>query len=102
MAASKPVAALIVVDMQEDFCGPDGALAIEDGRDLAPAINDLLSWPGFAVKVGTRDMHPHDHVSFASTHANKKPFDLNTLSNPENEAETQTSYERSLLADNHT
>lgn len=69
--------ALIVVDMQNDFCPPDGSLAVAGGRDLAALINDLLSLPGFAMRVATQDFHPSTHVSFASNHAppNNLPFE---------------------------
>ncbi|KAK2743881.1 hypothetical protein FQN57_004504 [Myotisia sp. PD_48] len=69
--------ALIVVDMQEDFCPPNGSLAVQAGRTIAPVINDLLSWPGFAVKIATQDFHPTGHISFASNHPapSNKPFE---------------------------
>lgn len=93
MSASNasPKAALVVVDMQEDFCPPHGSLAVAGGRDLAPIINDLLNWPGFALKIATRDFHPPDHISFASQHADAQPFVSSfTIANPENTSETQT------------
>ncbi|RMZ76226.1 hypothetical protein DV738_g5055, partial [Chaetothyriales sp. CBS 135597] len=70
-------AALIVVDMQKDFCPPDGSLAVAGGRETIPLINSLLASPGFVVKVATQDFHPKDHVSFASNHPgpNNKPFE---------------------------
>ncbi|DAA75890.1 TPA_exp: Uncharacterized protein A8136_1261 [Trichophyton benhamiae CBS 112371] len=61
-------AALLVVDMQEDFCPPNGSLAIQDGRSIAPLINKLLALPGFVVKIGTQDFHPESHISFATNH----------------------------------
>lgn len=45
----------------------DGALAVAGGREIAPVINDLLSLP-FALKIATKDFHPPDHISFASSH----------------------------------
>ncbi|EMC99796.1 hypothetical protein BAUCODRAFT_63250, partial [Baudoinia panamericana UAMH 10762] len=75
---------------QNDFCPPDGSLAVADGRDIAPAINELLELP-FALKLATRDFHPRDHVSFASNHTGKKPFtDSHTFTNPENPEEKET------------
>ncbi|KAG0651677.1 Nicotinamide deamidase [Hyphodiscus hymeniophilus] len=80
--------ALIVVDLQEDFCPPNGSLAVANGRDIIPTINTLLSLP-FALKIATKDWHPADHISFASNHAGKKPFtDFTTIINPTNAAET--------------
>ncbi|KAF1846219.1 Isochorismatase hydrolase [Cucurbitaria berberidis CBS 394.84] len=83
--------ALIVVDVQEDFCPPKGALAVGGGRDIVPAINKLLAMP-FTLKVATKDFHPQNHVSFASNHAapNNKPFEsIVTIKNPLNPNETQ-------------
>jgi len=73
--AFKP--ALIVVDMQNDFCPPNGSLAVSGGRDIVPLINGLLASNAFALKVATQDYHPPDHVSFASNHPapNNKAFE---------------------------
>ena len=38
-------------------------------------INDLLSLPGFVIKVATQDYHPVEHISFASNHPDAKPFE---------------------------
>jgi nicotinamidase/pyrazinamidase len=54
--------ALIVVDVQRDFC-PGGALAVPDGDRVVPAINRLLNVMGW-LTVATRDWHPADHCSF--------------------------------------
>ncbi|THY70518.1 Isochorismatase hydrolase [Aureobasidium pullulans] len=85
-------AALIIVDLQEDFCPPKGSLAVTDGRSIAPVINDLLKLP-WTLRVATKDMHPKDHISFASQHPppNNKPFESSiTIANPHNLEETQT------------
>lgn len=83
MAGSRK-AGLAVIDVQEDFCEPNGSLAVKGGRALAPVWNDLLSLP-FAVKLATRDYHPADHISFASQHEGKQPFtSTHTIRNPEN------------------
>ncbi|GJE84235.1 isochorismatase hydrolase [Phanerochaete sordida] len=82
--------ALIVVDMQEDFCPParDGALAVPDGRAVLPALHALLAQP-FTLKIATKDWHPADHVSFAANHAGAAPFASTTvIANPLNAAET--------------
>jgi nicotinamidase/pyrazinamidase len=55
--------ALIVVDVQRDFC-PGGALPVPEGDRVVPVINRLLDWPWRAV--ATRDWHPADHCSFRS------------------------------------
>lgn len=89
-AERKQKAALVVVDMQEDFCLPHGTLGVEGGRELAVKINALLRLPGWALKLATRDYHPPDHISFASSHGGKRPFEEHTIRNPENNDETQT------------
>ncbi|OJD14765.1 hypothetical protein AJ78_04915 [Emergomyces pasteurianus Ep9510] len=89
--------ALIVTDMQEDFCPPNGALAIPGARGLAPVINSLLSLPGFVVKISTQDFHPLSHVSFAITHPppNYIPFQSTiALKNPAPGKETETKPQR--------
>jgi nicotinamidase/pyrazinamidase len=54
--------ALIVVDVQNDFC-PGGALGVPDGRAVVEPVNRLASEAPFVV--ATRDWHPPDHGSFA-------------------------------------
>ncbi|KAI9370444.1 Isochorismatase-like protein [Aspergillus egyptiacus] len=90
-------AALIVVDMQEDFCPPNGSLAVQGARDLAPTINRLLAHPGFAIRVASQDYHPLDHISFAINHPspNNRPFEstikmINPASGKEAETKEQT------------
>jgi len=86
--------ALIVVDLQEDFCPPNGSLAVNHGRDTVPTINALLALPSFAIRIATKDWHPEDHISFAPNHTGKKPFvDFATVVNPHNPDE---SYETRL------
>jgi nicotinamidase/pyrazinamidase len=58
----QPTDALIVVDVQNDFC-PGGALAVDEGDRVAPVINRLT--PLFQHAAFTRDWHPEDHCSFA-------------------------------------
>lgn len=71
----------------------NGALAVSEGRDIAPVINQLLALP-FKLKFATQDYHPKDHCSFASQHPGKKPFtSTHTIRNPEtsgDDAEEQT------------
>ena len=64
---------LIVVDVQNDFC-PGGALAVPDGAAVVPVINALAR--RFEHVVLTQDWHPARHISFASSHQGRKPFDL--------------------------
>jgi len=80
--------ALIIVDLQEDFLPPNGSLAVADGRDIIPVINNLLTLP-FHLKVATKDWHPSNHTSFASNHSGTEPFtDFTTIVNPSNPSET--------------
>ncbi len=65
--------ALIVIDVQNDFC-PGGALAVAGGDEIITGINGLFD--NFQVKVLTQDWHPSGHSSFASSHADKAPFQV--------------------------
>ena len=67
----KDTDALIVVDVQNDFC-PGGHLAVPGGHEVVPLINRLAH--GFKHVVLTQDWHPKGHLSFASSHAGKAPF----------------------------
>jgi nicotinamidase/pyrazinamidase len=68
---------LIVVDVQNDFCS-GGALAVPGGEKVVPAINRIAE--KFQSVVLTQDWHPEDHVSFASNHPHKRPYDTIELS----------------------
>lgn len=65
--------ALIVIDVQNDFC-PGGALAVPEGDLIVPGINALMD--DFDTVVLTQDWHPAGHSSFASSHAGKSPYEL--------------------------
>jgi nicotinamidase/pyrazinamidase len=56
--------ALVVVDFQNDFASPDGALSVAGGDQLAPRINELMRSGDYDLVVATRDWHPADHGSF--------------------------------------
>ena len=56
--------ALIVVDYQNDFTPPDGALAVAEGDQIAERINALARSGDYDLVVATRDWHPPDHGSF--------------------------------------
>ena len=64
--------ALIVIDVQNDFCA-GGALEVPEGDAVVPVINAMMN--DFATVVFTQDWHPPRHSSFASEHAGKAPFD---------------------------
>jgi nicotinamidase/pyrazinamidase len=63
--------ALIVIDVQNDFC-PGGALAVPEGDAVVPLINRLSRQ--FRQAVLTQDWHPPGHHSFASSHPGRAPF----------------------------
>lgn len=63
---------LLVVDVQNDFC-PDGALAVPQGHEIVPLINRLAA--GFSHVILTQDWHPRGHLSFASTHSGRTPYE---------------------------
>src|SRR5690554_2559485 len=63
--------ALIVIDIQNDFC-PGGSLAVDGGDEVVPVINRLIG--EFDHVILTQDWHPADHSSFASQHPGKAPF----------------------------
>lgn len=61
----------LVVDIQNDFC-PGGGLAVPRGDEVLPVINGLAA--KFAHVVLTQDWHPRGHLSFASSHLGKAPY----------------------------
>ena len=68
----KPTDLLVVVDVQYDFL-PGGSLAVTGGDEIVPLINTLARH--FTNVVFTQDWHPADHISFASQHYGKAPFE---------------------------
>src|SRR6201995_3173480 len=65
-------AALLVIDGQTCFL-PGGSLAVKDGEQVVPVINRIAK--AFSNVVMTQDWHTDGHVSFASAHPGKKPFE---------------------------
>ena len=68
--------ALIVIDVQNDFC-PGGALAVSEGNQIVPLINAMM--PDFDTVILTQDWHPVGHSSFASSHDGKIPFETTEM-----------------------
>jgi nicotinamidase/pyrazinamidase len=62
---------LLVVDVQKDFC-PGGRLAVPRGDEVVPIVNRLAA--KFTNVVLTQDWHPPGHLSFASSHPGKQPY----------------------------
>ena len=65
--------ALIVIDLQNDFC-PGGALAVPEGDRIVPGINALMA--AFPAVILTQDWHPAGHSSFATSHPGKSPYEM--------------------------
>lgn len=63
---------LLVIDVQNCFL-PGGSLAVKDGDKVVPVINGIAK--KFADVVMTQDWHTPGHISFASSHSGKKPFE---------------------------
>ncbi|WP_371423433.1 bifunctional nicotinamidase/pyrazinamidase [Tardiphaga sp.] len=63
---------LLVIDVQNCFL-PGGSLAVKDGDKVVPVINGIAR--KFADVVMTQDWHTPGHISFASSHSGKKPFE---------------------------
>jgi len=68
--------ALLVIDVQNDFC-PGGALAVGGGDEIIAGINAAMSQ--FDAVILTQDWHPAGHSSFASSHANKAPYEMTQM-----------------------
>lgn len=65
--------ALLIVDVQNDFC-PGGALEVPEGDEVVPVINNLIG--AFDHVLQTQDWHPAGHQSFASSHPQHDPYDV--------------------------
>lgn len=70
--------ALIMVDLQNDFCA-GGNLSVPQGDDVIPLANKLQTC--FDLIIATQDWHPKNHTSFASNHNNFKIGDIITINN---------------------
>ncbi len=73
MQKDSPMHALLVIDVQNDFC-PGGALAVAGGDEIVVGINAIMG--EFDAVILTQDWHPAGHSSFASVHADKAPYDM--------------------------
>lgn len=62
--------ALIVVDIQNDFC-KGGNLEVADAEQIIPYVNHLMQTENYDEIILTQDFHPEGHFSFASTHQKK-------------------------------
>jgi nicotinamidase/pyrazinamidase len=73
--------ALLIVDMQNDFCPPNGSLAVAEGHDIISGINELRDRVQFDLVVLTQDWHPANHVSFASNNEGSTLFTIHRVPN---------------------
>jgi nicotinamidase/pyrazinamidase len=76
MRIDRQADALVVVDLQHDFL-PGGALGVAGGDAVVGPIAALV--PAFQTVVATQDWHPPGHVSFASAHPGRRPFETVAL-----------------------
>ena len=63
---------LVITDVQNCFL-PGGTLPVPEGDKIIPIINRLSTL--FRNVVMTQDWHTAGHISFASSHPGKKPFE---------------------------
>lgn len=68
-----PDRALLVIDIQNDFTR-GGALEVPHGDEIVPLVNRLAT--DFRNVVQAQDWHPAGHISFASSHPGKQPFEV--------------------------
>ena len=68
--------ALLVIDVQNDFC-PGGALAVPGGDEVVAPINGMMAQ--YETVILTQDWHPAGHSSFASSYDGKQPFETTEL-----------------------
>lgn len=60
--------ALIVINVQKDFF-KHGNMIIQDSHMIIPVINYLMANEEYETIVAVKDLHPKNHISFASTHS---------------------------------
>jgi nicotinamidase/pyrazinamidase len=74
MPVDRGSTALLLIDIQPDFL-PGGALAVARGDEILEPVRRLLERDAYGLYVATQDWHPAGHVSFASSHPGRAPFD---------------------------
>ncbi|XP_075262705.1 nicotinamidase-like [Convolutriloba macropyga] len=91
----KPVSAFVIVDVQNDFISGSLALtncpAQEDGAEVVPVINRLLTSTPFSHVFYTYDWHPRNHISF---HSNLKLHKSRLLSPQPDNWESVSMFDR--------
>jgi nicotinamidase/pyrazinamidase len=71
MAIVQSTSALLLIDLQPDFM-PGGALPVAGGDEILPTINALAQ--RFDHVILTQDWHPQRHISFATSHTGREPY----------------------------
>ncbi|CBH14135.1 nicotinamidase, putative [Trypanosoma equiperdum] len=66
--------ALIIVDMQNDFVLPDGALSVTGATEIIPIINRVVGDHQFRAVVASMDWHPPGHMSFRNEDGTGGPW----------------------------
>lgn len=74
--AIEPTDVLLVVDVQNGFI-PGGNLPVARGEEIVPTVSRVAQ--SFRNVILTQDWHPPAHVSFASSHPGKQPYETITL-----------------------
>ena len=70
--------ALIIVDVQNDFC-TGGSLQVADNEMIFPIVDKLRTNGSFDLVVRTRDWHPASHASFQANNPGTQLFEMITL-----------------------
>ena len=68
--------ALLIIDMQPDFM-PGGALPVQAPHpaEIIAPVRAMMEAGTLPLQIATQDWHPPGHISFASRHDDKQPFD---------------------------
>jgi len=101
MKDTLPDFALLLVDIQNDFC-PGGALAVSEGDEVVPVVNSLMG--KFPFVATSQDWHPPDHISFKDRGGPWPPHCVAGTSGAElhpgiNEAEIDAKLRKAATAD---
>ncbi len=75
ISIDRATSALLLTDIQPDFM-PGGALPVREGDRLVGPISALVLSGRFGIVLATQDWHPPHHISFASNHPGKRPFEV--------------------------
>ncbi|GAB5366422.1 hypothetical protein AAMO2058_001142200 [Amorphochlora amoebiformis] len=72
--------ALLIIDVQNDFCPPTGSLKVEDGDAVVPLVNKLRKDVKWDLICLSQDWHPSNHCSFVTNNEGAKIFTEHKLS----------------------